>query len=606
MLMSVNTIKFRFGVIFLLFVLSLCVGLTLLSVRTMVRSSTDVFTRNVMPLAQSVASHIDPERFDSLVGSLDESDPYYEELREWMYARKQESNVKFLYTMAETEGGIHRFIVDGSDVPGTENFSALGDEEDTALYSSPFFKALHEGLPGSSSLEYQDGWGWLISVYVPIKQSNGTVVGLVGCDFDAQGLRDQISDFNRNQILIGIVCVIVGLLLLFYMNILIFKPLERVSTPLREISVGEGNLTVLIPEHGNNEVSQLAGSFNAFIRKMNEIIRATRDSVSVLSSIGAGLNEDSARTKTALNSYASVIGNIQQLALDQNGKTAEAFREIMSLETEIGKLDDVILHEMDLLTKAFSTVERIGVAIEQADRIINTMTSEYSFLIHEAENGRSVQEDVAAKVDSILKASEGLSEANTLIRSIADQTNLLAMNAAIEAAHAGDAGKGFAVVADEIRKLASTSLEQSQSINTLLTDIQNLIQGISVLSRSSVESFSGINGKITEIKVLISSLENTMKQQTSGSLDLSASMKDIKSSFSAVTDDTNKITQDVRSVFLGVQELQTMATQIAGSVEKATRETELMQEIVTHFEDAAVKNGESINMVSGIIGKFIV
>ena len=163
-----------------------------------------------------------------------------------------------------------------------------------------------------------------------------------------------------------------------------------------------------------------------------------------------------------------------------------------------------------------ASMEEMTSNITAIDTSLNHITEKYSTLVQEAENGRKLQNSVVQQVNVIAEHSKGLNDANATITEIAQKTNLLAMNAAIEAAHAGEAGKGFAVVAGEIRSLAESSAKQSQAINTLLTNITSAISGIVESSGQSLSSFNTISGKIREIDGMMQEVHSGMVEQTNG------------------------------------------------------------------------------------------
>jgi methyl-accepting chemotaxis protein len=123
-----------------------------------------------------------------------------------------------------------------------------------------------------SGLEFQQGWGWLVTIAVPIKDSGGSVVGIVACDFNGAMLYSQITPFVLKQLIIMALCLIIGALMVVFLSRLVFSPIRMISGPMTEISRGAGNLTVQIPVKSENEIMGLAVSFNAFMRKLRDMI----------------------------------------------------------------------------------------------------------------------------------------------------------------------------------------------------------------------------------------------------------------------------------------------------------------------------------------------
>jgi methyl-accepting chemotaxis protein len=600
-----KSIKFRFFLILSVFILAMCGVSTWLSIRSIVSSVTAVYVRSGTPVVTRVSALLDGDRFSRVAGSLDASDPYYEEARLAILAIKKETDCRFLYTMIRTADGKFLYAIDGSTTPDDEeNFSPLGAEEDVSTYGPAFARTFDDGTPYSSGLEYQEGWGWLITITAPIRDSVGNVVGIVAGDFDGTGLRAQIVSFALKQSLIGFVCVAIGFVILLFIMRLVFSPLAAIARPLDEIARGAGNLSLRIPVNGDNEITALAASFNAFLEKLRDIVVSIRESLGSLSGTGSTLKENSDRTSESLTVFVEAMDGIRELAHRQESRTAGAFGEIEALEGHIGSLGTQIVSQSTALAQSFAAIEEMGANIESVNGTIGKISGQYRSLVEDSDGGRSLQETVSARIAEIKKNSEGLSEANTLIQAIADQTNLLAMNAAIEAAHAGEAGKGFAVVADEIRKLAATSMNQSVSIRKMLDDIHSLIGGIVEASGSSLANFNAIAGKISAVNDMLLELSRAMDEQSVGSREILGTVNDIKGSNATVMRETEALKGEASSVYREVEELKRAAVEILEKAERAGSGTDEMRAMARAFKDAAEENAKSIDAVTGIVGKF--
>ncbi len=607
MLPFYKTLKFKFIALFVVFVVVICTVSAWLSVSTMERSATEIFIGNGLPVAEKIAKGIDPGAFSRLAASLDPDDPYYETTRLWMLGEKEAINCAYLYTMVRTADGRFLYVIDGSCPPeDTENFSPLGAEEPASGFGPEFSRVFDTGVMAFSGLERQDTWGWLLSLYVPIKDPSGAVIGIVGCDFRGQELHDLINSFIIRQILVSLCCFVLGGLLLLYLVWLVFRPIKRLSVPMREIASGEGDLSRQVPAQTQNEIGILAGDFNRFLRKLRERVVAIRDSHTVLARTGDSLREDAAQTNEKLSSFLEEVSGIRDLALKQDLMSGETYAEITSFEDRIKRLDERVSDQAAALSTAFVSIEEMAESVRKVGETVGGVSEQYGRLVSDTEKGKEIQEEVAEKAGEILKMSEGLSEANTLIRAIADQTNLLAMNAAIEAAHAGEAGKGFAVVADEIRKLAATSFEQSTSISALLEGIQSLIERIVDASSGSLESFNGISGKVTAINGMVGSVSQSMASQTGLMQGLLEKLSGIKGSCAIVTGESGRISEESRSLLLSVQALKGAANEILERVERTRGRTTEMREICVRLDQATKKNAKSIADAGAMVARFTV
>jgi two-component system chemotaxis sensor kinase CheA len=170
-----------------------------------------------LPVTTRVAASIDGDRFEELSRTLDGDDPFYEETRLWMYALKQEVNCLYLYTMAPVSDTVYTYIIDASAPPGEEGFSALGDEEDISGHDEAFLRTMAAGTVQLSELDYQEGWGWLISTYTPIFNSRGGIVGIIGCDFEVLEVFRELWRQIVGQTILPFLIIIIALALYFPM-----------------------------------------------------------------------------------------------------------------------------------------------------------------------------------------------------------------------------------------------------------------------------------------------------------------------------------------------------------------------------------------------------
>ncbi|MDR2369854.1 MAG: hypothetical protein LBD71_00115 [Treponema sp.] len=147
------------------------------------------------------------------------------------------------------EPGIYyQYIIDGSASPDDEeNFSPLGSQEDVSEYDSAFFRLLKTKQEEVSEIVWQEGWGWVLSVYSPILNSRGDLAGIIGCDFNAGELHAAIINQMIEGIVLSISFILAGLLLEFIFLRMIFIPLQKAGASMEEIAAGEGDLTAAIP-----------------------------------------------------------------------------------------------------------------------------------------------------------------------------------------------------------------------------------------------------------------------------------------------------------------------------------------------------------------------
>ena len=213
-----SSLKYRITFFFVFFLLAVFIVFVITSVFQVNTVARFIGFRYAMPAVQRAMEIIDTESFDRLSRTMDSSDPYYIETQLKLLEIKEETNVMYLYTMAQEEGSMFVYIIDGSDIMGGEGFSEIGNREDIGFWDRAALRAFQTGNVQMGTLDQQDEWGALISAYAPIKKATGEVIGLLACDIDAI----DVSDWIRMQVLwqLVIVAIFVALGLVVYISVI--------------------------------------------------------------------------------------------------------------------------------------------------------------------------------------------------------------------------------------------------------------------------------------------------------------------------------------------------------------------------------------------------
>ncbi|MCL1893494.1 MAG: ATP-binding protein [Holophagaceae bacterium] len=169
-----------------------------------------------MPILERASIFIDGDKFEQLTKTLDESDPFYVETQNKFRELKEETECSYLYAMAPKTEDVYFFIFDGED-PNSEDFSALGTEENVTEYDPAFFRTFGMKEPQYSKVMFDTKWGFLISAYKPILNSKGDIVGVIGVDFDGSRIMDTINAVNKDLFIYGAIFVVVGLVISFFL-----------------------------------------------------------------------------------------------------------------------------------------------------------------------------------------------------------------------------------------------------------------------------------------------------------------------------------------------------------------------------------------------------
>jgi methyl-accepting chemotaxis protein len=584
---------------------SLTATLLLLGVRQLSATVIETFANQGVILVEKAASFIDGDAFEALSKSLDKNDPFYEEIRVQLFALKEISGSEYLYTAAQKEGHTWVYIIDGSTYPeDEEHFAELGYEYDTEDYDEAFRRVLVSGKTEVTGLVCQGEWGWLISVYTPIFNSAGKIVGIVACDYNGQDLRDAIVSIETQQIIIGIISIIIGLIMLTFITRMIFKPIKEINSILTEIAEGDGDLTKRIKLDKENEIGNLAFSFNMTLDKIKALFIIVKNATKILSDTGNELSSNMTETAAAVNEITANVQSIKGRIINQSTSVSETHATMEQVVVNIDKLNVHVEEQSTYVAQASSAIEEMVANTRSVTDTLIKNAANVKALKETSEAGHLGLQEVSADIKEIAHESEGLLAINSVMENISSQTNLLSMNAAIEAAHAGESGKGFAVVAGEIRKLAESSGEQSKTIGIVLKKMKDSIDKITRSTENVMDKFRAIDSNVKTVTEQEHVIRNAMEEQGAGSKQVLDGVGNV-----------NEITRHVRSGSLEMLEGSKEVIQESTNLEKITQEiTNGMNEMatgadqintaITQVKEICIKNQKNIEKLTTEVSKF--
>lgn len=383
------------------------------------------------------------------------------------------------------------------------------------------------------------------------------------------------------------------------------KRIRSTSVMIEDIAV-KGDLTSRIDITMTDDFGLLTSSINTMMGKLSGMIQELSSDTNAVSESAAVISDSVINASSELINMSSLLEKIQENSSNQNQLIYEATENIVGLVNSVENVKHHVVEQNDAMQSITSSINQMSQNINSAANTANQAQEVSIELSKTSAEGASAVDNAIRTMAEVTESFDELQSIVKVIQDLAEQTNLLSMNAAIEAAHAGDVGKGFAVVADEVNSLANSSSESASDIQTKLSDLMNKISaGVKAIT-SAGKAFEGITAKVTENAQMVKTIFEAMEDQRLGANDTQRSAAEILSSVQEVKELAESETAQAE----GLKEFMQTVIDASKSTETAIKDgllaTEDLQNTIKLVDDSASGNKSVVNEIQNQVKQFIV
>lgn len=362
--------------------------------------------------------------------------------------------------------------------------------------------------------------------------------------------------------------IVILMFLMVFLSRNVIRKIKRIEREL--LASSQGDLTLRLRTKGSDEIASIHSSFDTMMENFSSFLGGVKAKMGAVNTASLDMSSNITETASAVNQITGNIENTrkqirnQKVSVDRTTNTVEELIEnVTDLTTLVGEQETTITHSSVSIEAMAEKIETIHGIVRDADAGVGEMNGA-------AGRGKARLEDVIGLIRVIVDESEQMMQANELIASISRRTNLLAMNAAIEAAHAGDSGKGFSVVAGEIRNLAEQTARQSTSVGANLSAIKSSIDTVMGAAEHTNEEFNGIINAVDNVGRVFSEIKRAMEELSNGGDRVVSGLTDLRATSENVSRHSHRMQDGNGKIIDIAAELRHISTVINEAIEEVS------------------------------------
>lgn len=504
---------------------------------------------NAINIAQCAAMNVSGELLLGMSAGDEETDNYAVIIEELALFRDN-AEIEYIYTLRQVGEGQFEFVADADP----EEPAAIGEECEA---TDAMCKTFSEQITTADDEPFTDEWGSHVSAYSPIF-CDGEVVGAVGVDISANWIDDQMKALRNLVIITCVVTYLISIAVLFLLMMKFKVSMNKLNNKVKELAGGSGDLTKEIDIYTGDEMEEIAGNMNAFIRQIRLLVKDVAKSTDEIHMTGEELNTTVCENARIMSDMNSEIGDISA-NMEESAQSSKLLSQSLADCANRMELFVQNVNEMCSMVRQANENAQATSAMAKTNRE-NAMDSINALQIKMQQTSQD-----ARKIEQVKQIAEE-------IGNIASQTRMLSLNAQIEAARAGTMGAGFAVVATEVgnlsndidRAVAEINEINSQvlsAVGTLTEVLEEMIRFVTRDVAKDYDSFATLGeeyGTTTDtIRVQMTEIGEQSRQISQNIIDINSRVQDITSTVIMTAESANDIARSTGHISESLEKLNT-------------------------------------------------
>jgi methyl-accepting chemotaxis protein len=482
---------------------------------------------------------------------------------------------------------------------GLETTEPAAAEEPTMTEEEKTFAALTINPEEITELSL-DNQSDVIYVRAPLAES-----GFVEIKYSKGSFKKMVSNSRSASVIFILICVVIGVAISYFVARMITNGIGTMNAIVKDIAEGEGDLTKRVTVKSKDELGELSGWLNMFLDKLQDTVKDIMENANVLNVSSdelASVSQTMAANSEAMDQRTrGVTSNTREMTKNINtvaGSAEDATTNVNSVSSAVEQMSTTLSQVSETAVQVSENTNTIAVALEEMSATVNEVTKNTEHAANVSKTAAEKATTTQGLMRKLGESAESVGKVVQVIDEIAEKTNLLALNASIEAARAGDAGKGFNVVANEVKDLSKQTAEATQNIVEQINEMQQNTQTSIAAITEIVEVINELNSVNLTIAGAVEEQSVTTNEVSQTTADAAGSLEEVSRNVAEVSRAANDIAGNASSMSNLIQDISNNVRETAQGANEVSAGTESLQESVGDVSDGSRKVSEKAGDLS--------